>query len=123
LNAQVVTGAVNAPSGGAQAPPGGVAMQFPASSDATDDEEEEDKKEESEEEKKIKAEAEAQKRLKRQLDRTKARTYRIRARMSELRRWIKTQSKEVLTAVKAQTDKMDKRIMAVPGVVGPMGAR
>lgn len=28
---QVVTGAVNAPTGGAQAPPGGVAMQFPAS--------------------------------------------------------------------------------------------
>ena len=98
-------------------------MQFPASSDATDDEEEEDKKEESEEEKKIKKEAEEQKRLKRQLDRTKARTYRIRARMSELRRWIKTQSKEVLTAVKAQTDKMDKRIMEVPGVVGPEGAR
>lgn len=124
---QVVTGAVNAPSGGAQAPPGGVAMQFPASNDATDDagveEGEGDEEQLTDEEKKIKAEAEEQKRLKRELDRTKARTYRIRSRMSELRRWIKTQSKEVLTSVTAQTAKLDTRIQAVPGVVGPIGAR
>jgi hypothetical protein len=126
-NMQVVTGAVNAPSGGAQAPPGGVAMQFPASNDATDDagaeEGEGDEEQLTDEEKKIKAEAAEQKRLKRQLDRTKARTYRIRSRMSELRRWIKTQSKEVLTSVAAQTAKLDTRIKAVPGVVGPIGAR
>ena len=43
--------------------------------------------------------------------------------MSELRRWIKTQSKEVLVSVGAQTAKLDSRIMCVPGVVGPMGPR
>jgi len=123
----VVSGAVNAPSGGAQAPPGGVAMQFPASGDATDDASiepgQDDEEQLTEEEKKIKKEEAEQKRLKRQMDRTKARTYRIRARMSELRRWIKTQSKEVLGSVSAQTAKLDRRIMAVPGVVGPMGPR
>ena len=119
----VVTGAVNAPSGGAQAPPGGVAMQFPGNSDATDDQEVEEKEKLTEEEKKIKKEEEQQKRLKRQLGRTKARTYRIRARMSELRRWIKAQSKEVLQSVAAQTAKIDSKIMRVPGVVGPEGAR
>ena len=77
---QVVTEAVNAPSGGAQAPPGGVAMQFPASSDASADEgaeeEQDDEKELTDEEKAIKEEKEKEERLHRELDRTKARTYR-----------------------------------------------
>jgi len=47
----------------------------------------------------------------------------IRTSMSELRRWIKTQSKEVLVSVAAQTAKLDSRILTVPGVVGPEGAR
>ena len=75
-----MTGAVNAPSGGAQAPPGGVAMQFPASSDASADEgaeeEQDDEKELTDEEKAIKEEKEKEERLHRELDRTKARTYR-----------------------------------------------
>jgi hypothetical protein len=118
----VVTGAVNAPSGGEQAPPGGVAMQFPASGDSVDDSQD-SADEMSPEEKAEKEEEEKQKRLKRAMRRTKERSYKVKAQMSDLRRWIKSQAKEVVRKVQSQTNILDARIQGVPGVVGPIGPR
>eukprot|EP00960_Hanusia_phi_P074584 768272-Hanusia_phi.AAC.3 len=158
LPSYVVTGAVNAPSGGAQSPPNGVVMQFPGSqvpqvdcfrpvpheqdsvSDSPAEEEEEDQEHLTEEEKKEKAEEEKQRRLKRSLERTKERTYRINARMADLRRYVKAQAREVLRSIdvscrilhaadvlircaQSQTEDIDYRISKVPGVVGPEGPR
>ncbi|EKX45568.1 hypothetical protein GUITHDRAFT_163194 [Guillardia theta CCMP2712] len=127
LPSYVVTGAVNAPSGGAQSPPNGVVMQFPGSqdsvSDSPADEEEEEEEHLTEEEKKEKQEQEKQRRLKRSLERTKERTYRINARMADLRRYVKAQAREVLRSIDSQTEDIDYRISKVPGVVGPEGPR
>jgi len=119
-----VTGAVNAPSGGTQAPPDGVVMQFPGGQDSVDDTpEEEGEKELTKEEAAAKAQKAEQKRLKRALDRTKARSYKITSQMGTLRRWIKNQAKEVIRSVQEQTKRMEGRISEVPGVVGPQGPR
>mmetsp|Transcript_26066 Transcript_26066/g.53124 ORF Transcript_26066/g.53124 Transcript_26066/m.53124 type:complete len:263 (+) Transcript_26066:40-828(+) len=125
LPAYTVTGAVNAPSGGSAAPPNGVVMQFPGSQDSVDDTpaEEEGEEQLSAEEKAAKAQKAEQKRLKRALDRTKARSYKITSSMSELRRWIKNQAKEVVRSVQEQTKRLTTKVAAVPGVVGPQGPR
>jgi len=127
LPSYTVSGAVNAPSGGTQSPPNGVVMQFPGSQDSVDDtpeeEEEEGEKELSAEEKAAKAQKAEQKRLMRALDRTKAHSYKITSQMSQLKRWITNQAKEVIRSVQEQTKRMEGRIKEVPGVVGPQGPR
>jgi hypothetical protein len=116
----VVSGAVNAPSGGEQAPPQGVVMQFPGGQDAASDSQagiepgEEDEEEAmTEEEKAEKAEKEKQQKLERSLKRTKKNVIRAKLDMNGLRRWIKKQTKSLIRSVQVrETKKRDADALA-----------
>lgn len=100
----VVSGAVNAPSGGVQAPPQGVVMQFPGGQDAADNAsiepgEEDAEQELTAEEKAAKAEKEKQQMLERAIKRTRKNVIRAKIDMNGLRRWIKKQTKALIVSV------------------------
>eukprot|EP00281_Chroomonas_sp_CCMP1168_P032143 CAMPEP_0206252060 /NCGR_PEP_ID=MMETSP0047_2-20121206/22367_1 /ASSEMBLY_ACC=CAM_ASM_000192 /TAXON_ID=195065 /ORGANISM="Chroomonas mesostigmatica_cf, Strain CCMP1168" /LENGTH=244 /DNA_ID=CAMNT_0053678077 /DNA_START=9 /DNA_END=740 /DNA_ORIENTATION=- len=121
----VVTGAVNTPTGGTQAPPQGVVMQFPGGQDQADDGSLEPggggaEPDVSEEALEVK---EQQKRLYRSLLRTKRSVRHETASLNGLRRWVHGQAAEVVRALQAQTRRLVKRVERQPLTAGARGAR